>query len=144
MTPEDRRAQQVAQHAPVADALRLVGIPASDEEPQPSSYELLDWWEKHAKVSAERTVPKAIEYGSTDLEWMGRILLGMVKSKSSHPGVEVEMGCAVYALGKLLRIIAALCDGVEPSVDSWFDLEIYATMAQHAREFGSWPAEGML
>lgn len=127
----------------VREALATVGIDIPGED-GPISYELLEWWHKHADTAARKTIPKAIEYGSTDLEWMGAVLLGAVDSDANHPGVQVEMGCAVYALGKLLRVIAALCDGETPSVDSWFDLEVYSVMAQHAREFGRWPGEGMI
>lgn len=93
------------------------------------------WWAEHSQREIEATVPKAIEYGSTDLQDIGRALLG--------PGYDdaacAEAGIAFYALGKVSRIIAAIREHRSPSADSWFDLGVYAKMAQRVKEVGSWP-----
>lgn len=101
-----------------------------------ASGDLERWWLERAQDEIERTIPKAIEYSSTDLEDIGRALL----PDTDLPGhLYTEAGVAFYALGKVSRVLGALKEGREPNEDSWFDLGVYARMAQRARSHGGWP-----
>ena len=101
-------------------------------------FELREWWLRRAQEEITATVPKAVEYSATDLEIMGA---AMEQMGAAPAGRGVEAAIAFYALGKLSRIVGRLAEGAEPSDDSWFDLGVYARMAQRVREVGEWPGE---
>lgn len=101
------------------------------------AHELEGWWIAKAQEEIERTVPKAVEYSSSDLVDIGRGVLGEGRTDEEY----AEAGVAFYALGKVSRIMGAIREGRRPSDDSWFDLGVYARMAERIREFGSWPGE---
>lgn len=105
--------------------------------------DLLGWWMEHASEEAKRTVPKAIEYGADDLLQIGRQMANTAgRDLGDLSDAEaVELGIAFYAYGKLARIMAAIKEGRTPNVDSWFDLAVYAKMAQRVRAAGGWPGE---
>lgn len=108
---------------------------------------LSDWWADESTADMLAAVPKAIEYGSTDLEAMGVQLVAL------HPNVEamnadersrvgLEMAIAFYLLGKATRIFGAYQRGGVPSDDTWHDLTVYSMMARRVRETGGWPGVG--
>ena len=104
---------------------------------------IADWWGEHAKATIARTAPKAVEYGSDDLDIMGAGLLKILPVPDEITGEErAEIGryaaCAFYALGKISRVISALKQGRLPGPDSEFDIEVYAVMMQRIRETGRW------
>lgn len=100
---------------------------------------LASWWRKQAETEIERTVPKAEEYGSTDLIRVGRI---MAESAGRH-GVSdeeaAELGVFFYIEGKLARWADAVTRGERVSDDTLFDIGIYVRMAQRIRATGGWP-----
>jgi len=100
---------------------------------------LEQFWMDEAKRELDILLPKAREYGSSDLRIMGYALrdwLGLDKF-SAHDGE--EMAIAFYALGKVARLLSAYQDGRLPSRDTWEDLAIYARMAIRVREAHGWP-----
>lgn len=110
------------------------------------------WWQDKSERDINAVVPKAIDYGGGDLTLMadGMKLFAQLGGREVPRPVEREMAIAFYALGKIARIISGLAEGRLPNADSWYDLQIYAIMAQYEREIGPWPngkpekLEGML
>lgn len=102
-----------------------------------SADDLARWWRLQAKDEIDRTVPKAIEYGSTDLVVIGHTLAAAMHREVTDAEA-AELGIAFYAHGKMARIMAAITDGRWSSDDSWFDLGVYARMAQRVRKVGYW------
>ena len=99
--------------------------------------ELRRWWLDTTIGEIESVVPKAIEYGSADLDIVG---YSMAKIADKHADVSNdELGIAFYVLGKVSRLIGAYADGRKPSDDTWHDIAIYTKMAQRARAAGNWP-----
>ena len=98
---------------------------------------LRNWWLEQSESEIMAVVPKAIEYGSADLDIIGYALSKF--AKQSDFTTNDELGIAFYILGKVARLIGAYSDGSKPSDDTWFDIAIYTKMAQRARAVGSWP-----
>lgn len=96
--------------------------------------ELKSWWLAVAEADADMAERKAAEYGSEDLEHIGKTLRRMMKV---DPAVSnVELGIFFYLAGKIARITEAIRTGRAPSDDSYRDLEVYARMVRRARETG--------
>lgn len=97
------------------------------------------WWVAMANKAAPTIERKAGEYGSNSLAEMGR----MFARAQGRPVIEdaeaLEIGCMIYAKGKLERVLDAMLKGRTPSVDTWHDLGVYASMAQYIREHKQWP-----
>lgn len=101
---------------------------------------LEEWWLENAKREAEKLGPKAIEYGSYDLELIGDVLHTIIDHSSSRARAkDLESGIVFYLIGKIARLASALRDGHEPSDDTFLDISIYARMALYIREKGQWP-----
>lgn len=100
------------------------------------------WWQDKSDRDINAVVPKAIDYGGGDLTLMadGMRLFAEIGGRKVERPVQREMAIAFYALGKIARIISGLAEGRLPNADSWYDLQIYALMAQYEREIGPWPA----
>lgn len=96
--------------------------------------EITQWWLATSEKEIRLTIPKAIEYGADDLREIGRALI-----KSDDDSLCAQAGIAFYALGKIHRILSAVDRGEHPSYDSWFDLGVYAKMAQRVQDMGGWP-----
>ena len=121
----------------------------------------LRWWRDLAEADSRATIPKAQEYGSTDLEMMGAAMAALIKDKarenwerenagrSNVPGIEdefreflrvagIEMAIAFYALGKAARLFSSYQQGRRPKDDTWLDLTVYSVMGRFVREHGRW------
>lgn len=101
--------------------------------------ELEKWWLGQAQEEIERTVPKALEYGSGDLIEIGRT---MAKTKGDdHIGDKeaAELGVYFYLVGKIARWTDAIRNGRRVSDDTLFDIGVYIRMAQRIRAAGGWP-----
>lgn len=102
------------------------------------------WWVDTAKADAERTVPKAVEYGSADFDLMGQFMVALLGDKLNGATDEEkmrvgrEMAVTFYLIGKMGRAVGAYARGVLPSDDTIFDTRIYAMMWQRIRETGHW------
>lgn len=129
-----------------------------EEQPRPSSFSTLGfeydttgmtpeqtqradalahWWMNKAAAEVAKMVPKAIAYGSSDLKVMGEAMLEL------HPRMRgvvdgQELAIWFYVQGKIARLLGGYAQGELPDEDSWWDLKVYAGMAQHVREFGGW------
>jgi len=97
--------------------------------------EFAEWWLEHADKSLAGMLPKVREYGSTDLQIVGEVMMKMMPQLEGkvHPA---ELGIAFYLLGKVGRIVGGYADGHAPSDDTWYDTGIYAMMAQRVRATG--------
>lgn len=106
--------------------------------------EISEWWVKTAQSDAERTVPKAVEYGAVDFDLMGMYMVALVRDKfegaddAELMAVGREMAVAFYLIGKMGRMVGAYQQGVMPSDDTIFDTGIYAMMMRRIRETGRW------
>lgn len=101
--------------------------------------EILEWWRNTSETDAQRTIPKLIEYGSSDLKIMGaamRELLDNGEQLDEATGIELAIG--FYLLGKIARIFGAARDGKRASDDTLFDTTVYSMMLRRVREFGEW------
>ena len=115
--------------------------------PGPDQSELAQWWREIAEAQITTVVPKANQYGATDLRDLGLQILDMAGRRplegDTYGEVDVryatEVGIAFYAMGKLARVSAAIKEGRAPSYDTWLDLAIYATMALRVHTHGGWP-----
>lgn len=108
----------------------------NDEQKQRAG-DLIDWMVGFFNESLQAVIPKAIRYGSADLELMGK---AMTQLGQGLEGVVHGQELAVwfYALGKIARLEGAYAQGELPDLDSWYDLFVYSLMAQRIRETGSW------
>lgn len=112
--------------------------PTSHAESQAHAVnQLRDWWLEQTENEIMAVVPKAIEYGSADLDIIGYAMSKF--ARQSDFTTNDELGIAFYILGKVARLVGAYSDGSRPSDDTWFDIAIYTKMAQRARAVGSWP-----
>lgn len=96
------------------------------------------WWREDTEQELAGVMPKAIEYGSSDLNLMGQAMLMFMPQCQGKVDPE-ELAIAFYALGKTARLIGAYVDGRAPSEDTWHDLAVYAKMAKRVRAVGQWP-----
>lgn len=100
--------------------------------------ELGQWWHDKAEEEVHGVIPKAIEYGSVDLEIVGFALRQMIGGEI--PSSNAELGIAFYLQGKVARLMGAYADGRSPSDDTWHDIAVYTKMGQRVRETdGRWP-----
>lgn len=100
--------------------------------------ELATWWRKMAEAEIDRTIPKAIEYGSDDLIVIGEHL-ARATGRDLTAVEAAELGIYFYIVGKLGRWTAAIREGRLVSDDTIFDLAVYTRMVQRIRETGAWP-----
>lgn len=140
-----------AHHAAILAAIEL-GYEAKAGDPPPADWEhqpdlvfetdssdFEKWWTELVRQHAGTIQAKAEEYGTNSLVEVGRLY---ARARGRDPvGIAeaVELGCAVYAYGKMQRVIDALLKDRLPSEDTWRDAMIYAAMALFAREHGHWP-----
>ena len=81
---------------------------------------------------------KAAEYGSNSLAEMGRTF-ARAQGRTVEDAEAMEIGCMLYAKGKLERCLDAMLNGKLPSEDTWDDLVVYGMMAVFIRATGRWP-----
>lgn len=99
---------------------------------------LIDWWMGSAQDEIERTVPKSVEYGSTDLIDIG-LMLAKTMKRTVNEEEAAELGVFFYLIGKIARWQSALERGDRPSDDTLLDIGVYVRMAQRIRHSGGWP-----
>ena len=103
---------------------------------------LFHWWMQHAYEEAAHTLPKAIEYGSTELQEAGHILASLMSKPIEEPmsdAAAMETQIYQYVLGKVGRWTAAMRRGDRVSDDTLFDIGVYVTMVRKIRDTGEWP-----
>lgn len=97
------------------------------------------WWVAQVDDAAPTIQRKAAEYGSNSLAEMGRMFARAQGRDRIEDAEALEIGCMIYAKGKLERVLDAMLKGRLPSTDTWHDLGVYATMAQYIRQHNRWP-----
>jgi len=107
----------------------------TDSEPR---QQLTDWWLEQSRAEIDATVPKAVEYGSTDLIDIG-LMLGRTMKRQLSEEEAAELGVFFYLIGKIARWQSAIERGERPSDDTLFDIGVYVRMAQRIRHAGAWP-----
>jgi hypothetical protein len=117
-------------------------IPANDRTDDPpfddGDSRLRQWWTDSAFDEADRTIAKKERYGSLDLVELGQALRRMsARPRLDDPCEAMELGCLMYLLGKIERAIENVARGNPIDSDHWFDIHVYAKMAQAARA-GVW------
>jgi hypothetical protein len=106
--------------------------------PEDGEQELRSWWLNIASSEVEAVVPKAVEYGATDLRDIGRDLAA-ISGRTVTDEEAAELGVFFYARGKLSRWVDAVIRGDRVSDDTLHDLGVYVRMAQRIRSHGGWP-----
>lgn len=102
------------------------------------------WWKTMTERDIAECIPKALEYGSGDLEMMGHAMLQLQGDvweggdAGEKTAVGMELAVLFYIHGKLSRAMAAAKNGQRASDDTIKDIRIYAVMLQHIRDFGRW------
>lgn len=110
------------------------------EEIERARQAIEDWWMENARQAIEQVSPKAAEYGSTDLAELGRDLAMIIGREGTMSHEELtELGIYMYMLGKFSRWRDAIKDGRRVSLDTIYDIKVYATMAERNRAVGGWP-----
>lgn len=99
---------------------------------------LAAWWLHKASQEASAVVPKAAEYGATDLRDIGRDLADCMGREVTDEEA-TELGIFFYLRGKVARWVDAVKRGDRPSNDTIYDIGVYCRMAQRNRDVGSWP-----
>jgi hypothetical protein len=123
----------------LVDEYKQVAGPAADTAATQEAADLEHWWIGNAALEAPDIARKAREYGSNSLAAMGRLIGRVQHRQPMTPAAELEYGCAVYAFGKMERVMDALVRGELPSEDTWRDIHVYSVMALRIRETGTWP-----
>lgn len=129
LTPSERR------NAIDPDAWTTAPLPGV--EPIEPGFHL--WWRALVDEAAPTIQRKAGEYGSNSLAEMGRMFARAQGRDRIEDHEALEIGCMIYAKGKLERVLDAMLKGRLPSTDTWHDLGVYASMAQYIRENKRWP-----
>lgn len=128
--------------ARVSDLVGSAPTAASPADPGTSVEalaDLRDWWLSTAQADMAMVAPKAVEYGSVELEEMGAALARMMGRSDLSAARRVELACWFYAMGKIQRWTAAVTRGEFVSDDTLTDLGVYTLMVRRAREAGTWP-----
>lgn len=113
----------------------------AEDEPRPDAARagFHAWWVAQVDEAAPTIERKAAEYGSNSLAEMGRMFARARGVGQISDAEALEIGCMIYAKGKLERVLDAMLKGKLPSVDTWHDLGVYSAMAQYIRENKRWP-----
>jgi hypothetical protein len=119
-------------------AIQAMHDPERTTKLPPLETELRDWWLGLAQTEVDRTVPKAVEYGSTDLTDIGHDLARTMGREVTDEEA-AELGVFFYLRGKVARWVSAVMDGRRVSDDTLFDIGVYVRMAQRIRTAGGWP-----
>lgn len=129
-----------ASDSPTGGPIDLDDATPAERAKQEARITLADWWIEAADHEIDMVVDKAIEYGATDLRDIGLALAEMAGGDlRNNESAATEIGIVFYVLGKVARLVAAVKEGRQPSLDTWLDIGIYARMAQRVHAVGSWP-----
>lgn len=100
---------------------------------------LEEWWRDKSHGEMLACVPKAVEYGSTDLAVIGRAQARMMGRQNLTHEEAVEFGIFFYLIGKIARWEDAIAHGRRVSDDTLHDIAVYTKMMQRTRDVGGWP-----
>lgn len=102
--------------------------------------DLTQWWMDQAQDEANKTVSKAVQYGSNSMIDVGHQMARQAGRTVSHEEA-AELACYFYIVGKMGRWADAIIAGERVSDDTLFDVGVYVRMAQRIRTNGGWPGE---
>lgn len=111
----------------------------SEQDISKAKASIEDWWLENSRQAIDAVAPKAAEYGSTDLAELGRDLAMLMNRDGMSHEELTELGIYMYMLGKFSRWRDAIKDGRRVSLDTIYDIKVYATMAERNRAVGGWP-----
>lgn len=104
-----------------------------------------EWWMAKSEADFERAIRGLSEYGSSDLDAMGDVLVRMGMAGNGERGwnvVSTRIGSVgaigFYVLGKVTRWLGATKAGELPSNDTLLDVTVYSMMARFVVEHGAW------
>lgn len=100
---------------------------------------LRNWWEETSEAELVACVPKAVEYGSTDLAVIGRTQGRLMGRENLTHEEATELGIFFYLMGKIARWEDAIINGRRVSDDTLHDVAVYTKMMQRTRAVGGWP-----
>lgn len=125
----------------VAEAIGIaVGVPSPDQVfLNPDRLDFSTWADQWLAQHAPAVQAKAMQYGSNSLAAMGGLTARLQGHEAISKVEALERGCAVYAYGKMERVMDAIMRGELPGRDSWHDLAVYSLMVLFMRETGRWP-----
>ena len=115
-----------------------ISIDSGGFDPRYGEVRFPDWAMQWISERATMIESKATEYGSNSLAEMGRTF-ARAQGRTVDDQEALEIGCMLYAKGKLERVLDAMLQQRTPSSDTWDDLAVYALMAGFIREKGRWP-----
>ena len=120
------------------------GTHEPDHDDRRAHLPLEDWWRHVSESDIEKTVPKALAYGSNgeDLISIGRTMAEVsgLGAPDDVPDDQfyAELGVFFYLTGKMARAAEAFRTGNLPSADTLFDIRIYSVIWQRVRSSGHW------
>ncbi len=91
-----------------------------------------------AASEARMIVPKAVDYGASDLGMLGAMFADLADFEVEGMSRD-ELGIWLYLSGKFARALSAIREGRLPTDDTVLDLGVYARMILRARAAGAWP-----
>lgn len=122
----------------VTGSLTLAGT-ATISAQQPIHPDFAEWTRDWLEKNMPAIEAKTKAYGSNSLAEEGR-LFARAGGRDNIPQAEaIEIGCFVYAYGKIQRVADAMLRGELPGTDSWHDPAVYSLMAMFTRSKGQWP-----
>jgi hypothetical protein len=110
-----------------------------DPEAQMVRNALETWWNDKSHGEMVACVPKAVEYGSTDLAVIGRTQGRLMGRHDLTHEEATEIGIFFYLMGKIARWEDAIVHGRRVSDDTLHDVAVYVKMQQRNRDVGGWP-----
>lgn len=101
--------------------------------------DLSHWWKTTTASDAHNVVPKAVEYGSDSLLFLGGEVARLMGLEDPSDSKKTELAIYVYLVGKVARWSSALSKGQQVSADTLLDITTYSLMARRVQQSGGWP-----
>lgn len=118
---------------------QVVRSQLDSETPFSSNPNFEEFWAGWVREQAPVIAEKAANYGSNSLAEMGALFARQGGRTALTQAEALEIGCAVYAYGKMQRVVDAMLMGKQPGTDTLGDLMVYAAMSLYIRETKQWP-----
>ena len=115
--------------------MQIPGLEPESDKPGPG---FATWITDYLGDHLNTVEAKAKAYGSNSLAEMGHMFT-RAQGRTVADFVALEIGCYLYAYGKMQRVADAMIRGEQPGEDSWHDVLIYTAMALYIRDQKRWP-----
>lgn len=96
------------------------------------------WITEFQEACKPETLRKAAQYGSADLDLIGRAMLLMMPEERRDERMALLLGISFYLTGKVARIFGQIERGETPDQDSFYDANVYSMMALRVLQEGKW------